>query len=271
MKVRVMTAVVGILAVLVLVWLGSWFLTGAIAIVSLMALFEYDRMLKNIGIHIYPKMAGAAVVLMVLAAGFYSLRLFLGSILLLFPLLLYPILAIHITKDDMGNLIYTAFGALYFGIGFGALAILRGIHELIPATEVAIDPGIFLILFVLVCTWASDSFAYLVGKRWGKHKMAPRISPNKTMEGLAGGAVGCVVLGVALCFAVGFNPIHGAILSVVAAIMAPMGDLFESFVKRACDIKDSGNILPGHGGMMDRFDSLLFVAPALTAVLTFVR
>lgn len=101
--------------------------------------------------------------------------------------------------------------------------------------------------------------------------MAPHISPNKTVEGLAGGAVGCVILGVLVSFCAGFDLLEGCILSVMAAIMAPMGDLFESYVKRACDIKDSGNILPGHGGMMDRFDSLLFVAPSLVAVLALLR
>ncbi|MCI6781179.1 MAG: phosphatidate cytidylyltransferase, partial [Dialister sp.] len=77
--------------------------------------------------------------------------------------------------------------------------------------------------------------------------------------------------GVLVSFCAGFDLLEGSILSVMAAIMAPMGDLFESYVKRACDIKDSGNILPGHGGMMDRFDSLLFVAPSLVAVLALLR
>ena len=101
--------------------------------------------------------------------------------------------------------------------------------------------------------------------------MAPHISPNKTVEGLLGGALGCVILGVGLSALFHFDLLEGFVLSVMAAIMAPMGDLFESYVKRACDIKDSGNILPGHGGMMDRFDSLLFVAPSLAAVLMLLR
>lgn len=171
----------------------------------------------------------------------------------------------------MTGLIYSAFGAVYFGVGFGSLALLRGSHELLSPVAVSMEPGIFLILLALICTWASDSFAYLTGKACGRHKMAPHISPNKTVEGLVGGAVGCVILGVLVSFCAGFDLLEGCILSVMAAIMAPMGDLFESYVKRACDIKDSGNILPGHGGMMDRFDSLLFVAPSLVAVLALLR
>lgn len=265
MKVRVITAIVGIIAVLALVWLGSWFLTGAVLIVSLIALAEYDRMLKNISIHIYTIPAGLGMAIMIAAAGFYSLKILMAALLLCFCLMLFLIL--FIKKENMTNIIYSAFGMIYFGLGFGTLAYLRGCHELLPAGAVNIDPGIFLILFALVCTWASDSFAYLAGKRFGRHKMAPHISPNKTMEGLAGGALGCVILGLALSAGFQFNLLQGFILSIISAVMAPMGDLFESYVKRACDIKDSGNILPGHGGMMDRFDSLLFVAPSLAALL----
>lgn len=85
------------------------------------------------------------------------------------------------------------------------------------------DPGIFLILFALVCTWASDSFAYLAGRSLGKHKMAPHISPNKTVEGLIGGALGCVVLGLALAFGFKYDMTHAFFLSVMAAVMAPVG------------------------------------------------
>lgn len=269
MKVRVITAIVGIIAVLGLVWLGSWFLTGAILAVALLALWEYDHMLKQFHISISLKPTALAMGLMILSAGFYSVKLYFATVLLTFVLLLYLILGMK--KEDMSSLIYSAFGAVYFGLGFGTLALLRGSHELLPPYEVSIEPGIFLILFALICTWASDSFAYLAGKSFGKHKMAPHISPNKTVEGLMGGALGCIVLGVGVSAFFHFDLLQGFILSVMAAIMAPMGDLFESYVKRACDIKDSGHILPGHGGMMDRFDSLLFVAPSLAAVLLLIR
>ena len=269
MKVRVITAVIGIIAVLALVWLGGWFLTGAVAIVSLIALWEYGRMLDHISIHIYKKPAALALLVMIFASGFYSIKTFIAAFLLAFCLLLFLILVIK--KEEMTNLIYTAFGVVYFGVGFGTLSLLRGSHELLPLAAVNVDPGIFLILFSLVTTWASDSFAYLAGRSFGKHKMAPHISPNKTIEGLIGGAIGCVVLGMVLSVVFKYNLVHGFFLSLIAAVMAPVGDLFESYVKRACDIKDSGNILPGHGGMMDRFDSLLFVAPSLAAVLALLR
>ena len=212
MKVRVLTAIVGIIAVLCLVWLGGWFLTGAVFLVSLIALAEYDRMLKQLSIRIYRIPAAIAIGAVVLSAGFYSVKVFTAVIFLSFCLLLFLILSIK--KEEMTNLVYTSFGSLYFGLGFGTLALLRGSRELLPAGAVNGDPGIFLILFALT---------------------------------------------------------HAFFLSLMAAVMAPVGDLFESYIKRACDIKDSGNILPGHGGMMDRFDSLLFVAPSLAAVLALLR
>ena len=161
MKVRVITAIIGIIAVLGLGYLGGWFLTGAIFLVSLLALLEYDKMLKHFGVHIYLKATAIATAVMVLASGFYSLKAFLAAIFLAFVLLLYLILGIK--KENMTGLIYSAFGAVYFGVGFGSLALLRGSHELLSPVAVSMEPGIFLILLALICTWASDSFAFLTG------------------------------------------------------------------------------------------------------------
>lgn len=111
MKVRVITAIIGIIAVLGLVYLGGWSLTGAIFLVSLLALLEYDKMLKHFGVHIYLKATAIATAVMVLASGFYSLKAFLAAIFLAFVLLLYLILGIK--KENMTGLIYSAFGAVY--------------------------------------------------------------------------------------------------------------------------------------------------------------
>ena len=101
--------------------------------------------------------------------------------------------------------------------------------------------------------------------------MAPHISPNKTIEGLLGGMAGTVICCFALSGAAGFSMTEGFFLGILVAIAAPMGDLFESYLKRVCDVKDSGRLLPGHGGLMDRFDSLLFVAPVVLGFLCIVR
>lgn len=265
MKVRVITAIIGVLFVMGLVWLGGLFFTGAVTIVSLLALNEFAKMLRNVDIKIYALPAAICTAFIVIASGFYSLPLYIGTSLLAFVLLLYLILGIK--QSQMTSLIYTAFGVIYFGMGFGALVLLRGASSLHFSSVITMDMGIFFILFALIGTWASDSFAYLVGRKWGKHKMAPHISPNKTVEGLLGGVVGCIVLETLFAVSVNLDIFYGFALAVIISFMAPMGDLFESYIKRACDVKDSGNLLPGHGGMMDRFDSLLFVAPSLLSAL----
>lgn len=269
MKIRIITAVIGIIAVLGLVALGGWFLTSAVFVVSVLSLLEYENMLKNVDIRVYRMPAAAALAVIVGASGFYSLRIFLSAIIMSFILLLFLVTVLK--KEQMHGLVYTVFGVIYLGIGFGALAFLRGGNELLGIGSITMTPGIFLILFALIGTWASDSFAYFAGKKFGKHKMAPHISPNKTIEGLFGGMVGTVIICLILSAAVNFSVLTGFFMGMSVAVMAPMGDLFESYIKRVCDMKDSGNILPGHGGMMDRFDSLLFVAPAVLLFLSLIR
>ena len=247
MKVRVITAVIGIIAVLLLVWLGGVLFSGAVLAVALLAVHEYNKMLKNINVHVVVPLIAAAQLVLIGAASFGSLKVFLGMIPLCLVLLLCPILKLN--QDKMTSLIYTVFGSFYFGIGFGALILLRRNADLITQSSLWMEPGIFLVMFALVDTWASDSFA------------------NKTVEGLLGGVAGCIILGTIVAWAFGYNVFYGFIMSLMASVMAPIGDLFESYMKRACDVKDSGQILPGHGGMMDRFDSILFVAPVFVSTL----
>lgn len=265
MKVRILTAIIGMIVVLGLVWLGGIPFTAAVFAVAVLALLEYWRMLKKVNVTVMLKPAMLFLLLIIGASGSYSVPLFFGTILFSFIFLLYLILVLK--QSEMNDLIYTVFGVLYFGVGFGALSMLRGMELLPVPAESSIEQGIFFILFALIGTWASDSFAYFAGKKWGKHKMAPHISPNKTMEGLVGGFIGCIWLDTVFAAWFQIDVFKAFVFSVVIGIMAPMGDLFESYIKRVCGLKDSGNILPGHGGMMDRFDSLLFVAPCLLAAL----
>ena len=202
MKIRVITAVVGIIAVLGLVALGGWFLTSAVFAVSVLSLFEFKNMLSNVNIRVYRIPAVAALAIIVGAAGFYSIRIFFSAIVASFILLLFLVMVLK--KEQMHGLIYTVFGVIYLGIGFGSLAFLRGGNELLGMGSITVTPGAFLISFALIGTWASDSFAYFAGKRFGKHRMAPHISPNKTMEGLFGGMAGTIILCLILSAAVDF-------------------------------------------------------------------
>jgi len=128
-----------------------------------------------------------------------------------------------------------------------------------------LDGGVAWIFLVLTIPWAGDTGAYFAGRAFGKHPMAPRVSPKKTWEGFVGGIVTSVV-GVFIVRAVGDLPlgvVQAVLLGATLSAAAVLGDLSESLLKRAFDVKDSGWIMPGHGGILDRIDSLLFVAPLL--------
>lgn len=147
----------------------------------------------------------------------------------------------------------TVFGVLYLGLTLATLSMTR----LLPQGE-------WLIFFLLLVTWASDTGAYYAGTLFGRHLLAPRISPKKTVEGLVGGLVGAIIIAYAAhwWFLSELSGFDCLVLAVLLTIIGLWGDLAESAMKRSVGMKDSGGILPGHGGMLDRLDSLLFTAPA---------
>jgi len=120
------------------------------------------------------------------------------------------------------------------------------------------------VIVLLFLIWSADIGAYFAGKTFGKHKLAPAISPGKTWEGWAGGAVLTLIMGWALGYLIPELPLaHRLVAAAVVAVFGPLGDLAESMLKRSVDVKDSGTIMPGHGGLLDRFDAFLFVLPIL--------
>ena len=150
----------------------------------------------------------------------------------------------------------TVFGAIYTGMTLAGLVCIRCSHDLEPMGAVVLCIG------VMMAVWANDSFAYLVGSRFGKHKMVPRISPKKSWEGLAGGIVGSVLVWLALMLVPQTDvtlPV-ALLCGLVCGITGVIGDLVESRIKRGAGVKDSGNMIPGHGGLLDRSDSMLFVS-----------
>lgn len=159
-----------------------------------------------------------------------------------------------------------------------ALVILLGLLYVgFPLSTVvstrALPGGEWLVLFLAVVTWASDTGAYYVGTLWGKHPLLPSISPKKTVEGVLGGLA--LAVGVALLaqqwFTSQLSLTDSLILGVLLTGMGLVGDLFESVIKRRTGVKDSGGILPGHGGMLDRLDSLLFTAPTFYYYVAYMR
>ena len=131
------------------------------------------------------------------------------------------------------------------------------------------------VLVILIGSWITDSCAYFSGYFLGKHKLAPTISPKKTVEGSVGGVLGVIIIMVAYAYVAGnimnvsVNLVSAAVIGFTAGVVSQFGDLCASIIKREHNIKDFGNIMPGHGGVMDRFDSLMFVAPAVYYILKF--
>jgi phosphatidate cytidylyltransferase len=188
----------------------------------------------------------------------------------LHPLLLFVItatlLCYLLSKHDFSRSLVDVsvliFGMLYIGFMLGHLLLIR-----------ALPDGIFLVFFVILVTWAGDTGAYYAGVSMGRTSLAPRISPNKTVEGLVGGCLLAVV--IALIARAWFIPsltiVDALVLGVMLTVAGLIGDLSESMFKRGSGVKDSGGLIPGHGGMLDRLDSLLLTAPTYYYYVTLVK
>ena len=175
--------------------------------------------------------------------------------------------------------------AMFSGIVIFCFYSFIRLKELLPVEEYGYD-AVFFILLILCFAWGGDTCAYFAGRAFGKHKLCPVVSPKKTVEGAIGGVLGTMVFGVAatLIYSIAADRMEAftrsnigvsmyvviALLACVAAVLGIYGDLFASVVKRQCGIKDYGTIFPGHGGIMDRFDSVLFIAPFVAMVVTAV-
>jgi phosphatidate cytidylyltransferase len=256
-----------VLAVLVLAPLWAWALLVAAA--ATVALLEFYRLIEAAG-WIVPKPAGVSLLLALVAAAYLASLLAL-VVLAGVTLLALPTLVLFASPREAVLLASSAssvFATLYIALGAGALVGLRAI-------------GWQPVVFLLAIVWAGDSAAYYVGRRWGKRPLAPLVSPKKTWEGFWGQfGAGLVFGGLAAAVLERFflrtshdtitTVVAGALLGILISVVAVVGDLVESTFKRSCAVKDSGGLLPGHGGLLDRLDSLLYASPVLLMTLTYV-
>lgn len=226
--------------------------SGVVVLAGGLALFEFYRLCFGARSHSW--LIGIGL------TGFAALILGIHRPDIIVPTLLatlvciisVPLLSRSPLEQGLRDGAMTLFGVLYLGLTLGTLSMTR----LLPLGE-------WLIFFLLLVTWASDTGAYLVGTLCGRHRLAPTISPKKTVEGLVGGLIAAIIAGYAArwWFLPDVSGLDCLILATLLTITGLWGDLTESAMKRSVGMKDSGGILPGHGGMLDRLDSLLFTAP----------
>lgn len=266
---RVITAVVLIPIALGLTWLSGWYFVAGIIILSSLAVLEACKIARKNGIHVMPiPLAIANIAIQILV----HLGLWLHVALVVFILLVFMYVFEFIKGHPDGSL--QRIGVSFF------IAIIGLLFAFFTLTEfLAFDPttgryaGWRFVATLLVCVWAFDSFSYFGGKLLGRHPMAPSISPGKTWEGFIIGAIfgiiGFVVSGLYFLKPFPQMTLAKMIICAVAIVMAGIiGDLGESLIKRDAKMKDSGSLVVGHGGVLDRLDSLLIAAPAFYFILS---
>ena len=273
MLVRIITGIVGIgLAAFVIQAGGTLFAVCGL-VLALGAWFEYCNAFSRKGYSPAFLIGGLFVSAMCYAAyggldtGLLTM-LSLGAVLVMFLLTVL----LH-GSFSVPSAAVSAAGVLYLGMSFAHLIGLRVMeHGMAPVeTQLGVlEPGCALIWTALIGTWASDTFAYFAGSFLGRHKLCPSISPGKTVEGFVGGLIGTTASVAGLGVLFGFDVQVMAVLGLCICLIATLGDLVESVMKRYTGIKDSGHIIPGHGGIWDRFDSVIYTVPFVYYFVQFV-
>ena len=252
---RIVTALVLAPVVLILVLWGGWAFAIGVALAAVIAALEFYLLAEN-----RPEQGSALIgtpmvlsLVLIYQGGrpdLWPLVLIAGSLLtILIEFVRHP----HTPRRNFRQLLMTLFGVFYIGFPAAFLVAIRNFE----------GDGLMWLAVVLALTWGTDIMAYVGGRLWGKHKLAPRISPKKTVEGAVVGYLGGALSSLAILAYAGEVTLPSLVLIAIGPIVAILGDLFESALKRAFQVKDSHiagfNVLPGHGGVLDRVDALIWV------------
>lgn len=268
---RIITGVIGIALAAFIIQTGGTLFAGFALVLSLVAWFEYARAFSERGMALTMVTGFLGLALLWYAGWQGNAELMVAASALIVLVVLLESVLLRSAVSIMDSVTSVA-GILYFGFPFTFMVMLRNAQ---PDVQIATQLGDFafgcaMIWIMFIGTWASDTFAYFTGSAIGRHKLCPSISPNKTVEGFLGSVVGttAVVAGLGVFFSLPVQEM--AALGLAISILATLGDLVESVAKRYTGIKDSGNIIPGHGGVWDRFDSVLFTTPLVYYFVKFV-
>lgn len=246
---RFLSALVGIPLIILAVWRGGWATLAFCLLVMLPSLAEIQRMFLRLELNIPRWLMAASAVLLLGSVYLYKDAGLAGAIAIIFFLYLLCFVFLY-PRFSLVEMAMALLATFYIGL-FVYVYLLR-----------ALPDGWIWVLFMLAGTWASDTAAFFIGKYLGRHSLAPGLSPRKTIEGAAGGVLGSILVAGAFLFLYPFlTPAPVLALGFLLGLAAQAGDLVESAFKRQVGVKDAGVLIPGHGGMLDRFDSMLFTAP----------
>lgn len=256
-KTRLLSGIVLVIIALITVITGQDLLFGVLLVISLIGMSELYKV-----VDVHKKLLGFTGYLAGIA---YYVCLRFGSKVQIVPLIIgFLVLLMAVYVFSFPKYIAQQVMFVFFGLFYVAL-MLSYVYQ----TRM-LPQGAFLVWLIFLCSWGSDTCAYCVGMLMGKHKMAPKLSPKKSVEGGIGGILGAALFGAVYGLAINrfasgadANVLHYAIICGIGSMISQVGDLAASAIKRNHDIKDYGKLIPGHGGILDRFDSVIFTAPII--------
>ncbi len=260
---RGVTGVIYILILLYGILYNKYSFIIVFGLILVLALNEFFRLIEQKTPHLISKLFNIISGIIIFLSAYLFLEeksilaLPISALLYLLSLLISAILIDR--KDIFNTIIYSAFGQLYITLPFCLLLLISYEYKM---ANTIYHYAFVLAIFVFI--WVNDTFAFASGITLGKHKLLERISPKKTIEGFVGGIIFTMLAGVVFSFLfTEYNIYFWIGFALIASLFATLGDLFESLIKRTYNVKDSGQLIPGHGGILDRIDSLLFVVPAI--------
>lgn len=273
---RLISGILGGVLLLTLIGFGRLPFTLAIGLLTTLGILEYAELIRR------QNLRSQTAVMLSCSLFLLALIHVVGSNLGLTPiesvhigeqtfgLMLFVVLLIVFIKEisrgdpEQGllNAAANLFGTVYIGFMFAYILLLR----FLPGRD-----GLFYVLFTVLVTWANDTCAYFIGVNFGRHKLSPKISPKKSIEGSLGGVAGGLLMAEALGSYFQKPALSLLVLGLLVVVAGQFGDLVESIIKRNAGVKDSGHFLPGHGGVLDRFDSLLLAAPVVYYIVIYFK
>ncbi len=264
---RVIVALISIPLIIALCYLGNIYFFLFAAVVGLISFYEFYSLAKNKGINVNMPVGMLAVFFILLNNYHHFVSLYSFFLVMVFVLTLIELFRNN--GSAINNIGATLLGVMYIGMFAGALVSIRRIY---PVDSELFAGGGYIIIAMLASIWLCDSAAFFIGIRFGKHKMFPRISPKKSWEGAIAGFVFSVLTMVAAKFIilVFLSWVTIIAFGIIVGIIGQLGDLVESMFKRDAGVKDSSSLIPGHGGIFDRFDSLLYTAPVIYIYLEYI-